>query len=85
MLRPGRTIELVEATDRGRPRRVRARVWLLSAHDTATVAGGQPEPLSVPDAFPAWVAPPTWGGGYIGSLEMRRVDPAPDPVGSAPG
>jgi hypothetical protein len=76
VLRPGRTIELVEATLTIAERPViRARAWLLSRQDTRSVAGGQPEPLPSPDGLDAWAATGTWGGGYIRSLEMR---PLPD-------
>ena len=74
VLRPGRTIELVEATltVAGRPV-VRARGWLLSRQDTRAVAGGQAGPLPPPDGVDAWAATTTWGGGYIRSLEMRPL------------
>lgn len=79
VVRPGRTIALVEAalSVDGRVA-VRARVWLLGPTDTAAVAGGQPEPLPGPDAFPAWDNASAWGGGYIDSLQAR-VDPASGP------
>lgn len=74
VLRPGRTIELVEATMvvGGRPV-VRARAWLLSRQDTSSVAGGQPAPLPAPDGLPAWSGRTGWPGGYIRSLEAREV------------
>ena len=45
VVRPGRTIELLEAVAdaRGRPF-VRARAWRLQREDTAEVAGGEPVP-----------------------------------------
>src|SRR5690349_10037584 len=52
VVRPGRTIELLEAVvvARSRPA-VRARVWRMVQSDTAAVAGGQaaalPDPASV--------------------------------------
>ncbi|MDA3646892.1 thioesterase family protein [Saccharopolyspora indica] len=78
-LRPGRTIELVEATAiiGGRPV-VRARAWFLSAQDTSTVAGGAPEALPHPDALEPWPMSSLWSGGFIASLEARTVgDPQP--------
>ncbi len=49
-IRPGRTIELIEATAStgGRPV-VRATAWRLSRQDTTEVAGGEPSPLPSPD------------------------------------
>ncbi|GAA2785444.1 thioesterase family protein [Saccharopolyspora taberi] len=78
--RPGRTIELVEATAviGGRPV-VRARVWLLSVQDTSSVAGGEADPLVFPEEELATGSMTSrWGGGYIASLEFRPVgEPLP--------
>ncbi|HET9871236.1 MAG TPA: thioesterase family protein [Propionibacteriaceae bacterium] len=80
VVRPGRTIELVEATMvvDNRPV-VRARAWLLSRQDTTEVAGGQPAPLPGPDTMPPCQPTDVWGGGYIHSLQMRLAP------GAAPG
>ncbi|MEV7231430.1 thioesterase family protein [Polymorphospora sp. NPDC051019] len=78
-VRPGRTIELVEATVVAKDRpAVRARVWRLSAHDTSSVAGGQGERLPSPDDLARWAMSETWSGGYISSLDVRPVG-APTP------
>lgn len=77
IIRPGRTIELIEATmsiDR-RPT-IRARVWRLATSDTATVSGGAPEPLAAPDGLERWAASDQWRGGYIRSLEIRPLPAA---------
>lgn len=80
VLRPGRTIELVEAVlvindvDV-----VRATGWRMSVQDTAAVAGGYPDRLPHPDTLPRWDATRVWAGGYIASLEVRSVP------GSQPG
>jgi acyl-CoA thioesterase len=79
VVRPGRTIELLEAvaTCAGRPA-VRARAWRLSRQDTAEVAGGYPEPLPLPDGFPSRPLSSVWPGGYIASLDVRPVgEPRP--------
>jgi Thioesterase-like superfamily len=71
-IRPGRTIELVEATlVAGHRPVVRARAWRIAQGDTTEVAGGIPEPLSPPDSFTPWDGRSVWSGGYIASLEMR--------------
>lgn len=72
--RPGRTIELMEATVviAGRPV-VKARVWLLAAQDTSTVAGGEPDPLPPPDSLESWPMSSLWPGGYIESLDVRPI------------
>lgn len=80
-IRPGRSIELVEATlttgDSDRPA-IRARAWRLQTSDTAQVAGGAPAPLpghDDPTAVPAWrERSEVWPGGYIAALEIRRAE-----------
>ena len=72
-VRPGRTIELVEATlvAGGRPV-VRATAWRLASQDSSDVGGGHPDPLPAPDSLPVWDGAATWGGGgFISSLEGR--------------
>ncbi len=70
--RPGRTIELVEAamTVGGRTV-VRAQGWRLARHDTAHVAGGQPEPMTPPEQWGPWAGSEIWTGGYFDSLQFR--------------
>ncbi|WP_153392953.1 thioesterase family protein [Ornithinicoccus halotolerans] len=74
-LRPGRTIELVEATasTQGRPV-VRARAWRLARQDTSAVAALEDEPMPHPEEVPPWQdMEEVWSGGYISSLEFRAV------------
>ncbi|MFD5451762.1 thioesterase family protein [Streptomyces sp. NPDC003470] len=75
-LRPGRTIELVEAVVRiaGRPV-VRARAWLLGAGDTTAVAGGGAAPLAPPHTLESWPMSSAWPGGYVASLDVRPQGP----------
>ncbi|MEU8956566.1 thioesterase family protein [Streptomyces sp. NPDC048518] len=78
-LRPGRTIELVEAVAliAGRPV-VRARAWLLAAGDTTAVAGGGADPLPAPETLAPWAMDAVWPGGYVASVDVRPVG-APRP------
>lgn len=80
LVRPGRTVELWEATVSagGRPV-VLARAWRLGRSDTAAVAGGAPDPLPPPEDLPAWQPGGVWIGGYIVSVEVKVVP------GSVPG
>ena len=73
-IRPGRTIELIEATAStgGRPV-VRATAWRLSRQDTTEVAGGEPPPLPSPDDCVPWRPSEIWPGGYIASIELRHT------------
>lgn len=75
-IRPGRTIELVEAVVRiaGRPV-VRARAWYLTAVDTAAVAGGPDDRLAPPESLAPWRMSEDWPGGYIASVDVRPVGP----------
>jgi len=75
-IRPGRTIELVEATVTiaGRTA-VLARAWFIATADTVAVAGGEPAPLPQPDACEPWAMSEGWPGGYVASLEVRVVAP----------
>ncbi|MEI4279227.1 thioesterase family protein [Klenkia terrae] len=77
-VRPGRTIELVEATVTWAGRDVvRARAWRLAGADTAEVASSAEPALPARDELPAWDMSVGWPGGYIASLELRHRDVAP--------
>jgi hypothetical protein len=75
-IRPGRTIELVEAVAliAGRPV-VRARAWLLADHDTTEVAGDAADALTSPEALTPSPLTSVWPGGYIASLDVRPLAP----------
>ncbi|HST48504.1 thioesterase family protein [Jatrophihabitans sp.] len=74
VLRPGRTIELVEATlaHAGRVA-VTLRAWLLQPRDTAGLQGSALVPIPAPDELPVWDATTMWPGGFIASVEVRRA------------
>lgn len=73
-LRPGRTIELVEATASAGGRDVvRATAWRLAVTDTAAAAGVEHQPLPGPDLAGPWQGMAHWGGGFIRSLEFREL------------
>ncbi|MER5881928.1 thioesterase family protein [Streptomyces sp. NPDC001910] len=75
-IRPGRTIELLEAVVRIADRPVvRARAWFLATADTSAVAGGAGDPLPHPDALATWPMSEVWPGGYIASLDVRPLAP----------
>ena len=72
-LRPGRTIELLEAVASvGGRDVVRAQAWRLATQDTSAVAGGLPRALPPREACAPFGATATWPGGYIRSLEALR-------------
>ncbi|MGO1182370.1 MAG: thioesterase family protein [Micrococcaceae bacterium] len=73
VIRPGRTIELVEAqlSSRGRVQ-VIARAWFLAGYDTAALAGSPfPEITPLEDSEP-WDPTTVWPGDFIAGLEIRR-------------
>ncbi|MFJ9608045.1 thioesterase family protein [Kitasatospora sp. NPDC101176] len=72
-IRPGRTVELLEAVVviGDRPV-VRARAWLLAASDTAAVAATAQERMAPPEECEPWAMDGEWDGGYVSSIEVRR-------------
>lgn len=73
VVRPGRTIELVEARlgHAGRDV-VRLRAWLLRPGETSHLAGSAFAALPSPDQTPVWDGTSLWPGGFIGSVDVRR-------------
>ncbi|MQY21993.1 thioesterase family protein [Nocardia macrotermitis] len=75
-IRPGRTIELMQATVTiGGRETVTARAWYMQSQDTAAVAGGEPDRLPAPESLDSWPLTSVWPGGYIASLDTRPVAP----------
>lgn len=74
-IRPGRTIELIEADMLiGGRSVVRCRAWCLGSGDTSAVAGGEAEPLPHPDTVKPWPMTSVWSGGYIAMLDVRATE-----------
>ncbi|TQL48201.1 thioesterase superfamily protein [Homoserinimonas aerilata] len=73
LLRPGRTIELVQAemVADGRTA-VRATAWRLQRSDTSAVAAIEDERMPGPDAAEP-VGMSEWPGGFIQSIEARAL------------
>ncbi len=80
MLRPGRTIELVQAelVSGGRVA-VRATAWRLQLSDTSAIEGIEDEPMSGPPESGAVATLGEWPGAYIHSIDIRTLP------GHAPG
>lgn len=74
MLRPGRTIELVQAelVSSGRTA-VRATAWRLQRSDTVAIAGIEDEPMSGPPDSAHRIELTEWPGGYIRSIDIRTL------------
>lgn len=72
LLRPGRTIELVEATMTAAGRDcIVARAWRMQTCDTSAIAGLEDAAVPGPDQFEDWNGMQQWPGGYIQSLQCR--------------
>ncbi|MET3173245.1 UNVERIFIED_ORG: hypothetical protein ABIB52_001077 [Arthrobacter sp. UYCu721] len=74
-LRPGRTIELLQAelVANGRVA-IRATAWRMITSDTAAVAAVEDTAIPAPDECKPLDGPAIWPGGYIRSLEMRVAE-----------
>ncbi|GAA2145348.1 thioesterase family protein [Nocardioides koreensis] len=73
VVRPGRTIELVEArlSHHGRDA-VLLRAWLLQARDTTHLGSSLLPPIAPPAEMTSWDPTTVWPGGFIASAEVRR-------------
>lgn len=73
VVRPGRTIELIEASMRhGERVSIRARIWRLQRSDTAAVAGIEWPALPARATMHELKISKVWAGGYIASLEAHQ-------------
>lgn len=72
VLRPGRSIELVQAEllSAGRPA-VRATAWRLAMTDTEAIAGTTTDTLPEPDDGKPWRGSEMWNSGFIRTVEFR--------------
>ncbi|MGW7686255.1 thioesterase family protein [Kribbella sp. NPDC054772] len=78
VVRPGRTVELVEATlsHNGRDA-VLLRAWLMQPGETARLAGTAFPSITPVEDMPEWDATTVWPGGFIASAEVRREQAEP--------
>jgi len=78
VVRPGRTIELVEASlsHAGRVGVV-LRAWLMTPGDTTAVAAGDLPAMPAPDEVPEWDPTAVWPGGFIAAARLRRAQERP--------
>lgn len=78
VVRPGRTIELVEAVVRhGGRTAVEMRAWLLQDVDTAELDGTPLPAMASPDTMIPWDFGEVWPGGAVRSIDTRREEIAP--------
>lgn len=75
VLRPGRTIELVEARlSHGGRDAVIARGWFMNSYNTDAIQGVALAPAAPPSEHEPWDASELWPGGFIASLTVRRTE-----------
>lgn len=73
VLRPGRSVELVEAVASQHGRDVvTLRAWLLQQRDTGALAGSRLSSIPAPQDVEPWDPTQVWPGGFIASIELRR-------------
>ncbi|MBO1268690.1 thioesterase family protein [Arthrobacter cavernae] len=74
-LRPGRTIELLQAElSAGGRVAIRATAWRMVTSDTSAVAAVEDPSMPPPDECKPWDGASVWPGGYIRSLELRMAE-----------
>ncbi|HVX08744.1 thioesterase family protein [Humibacter sp.] len=72
MLRPGRTVELVEASmSHGGRAAVTLRAWLMARHDTQALAGDAFEPMAGVDEVEDWSGFDAWPGEFVRTVDVR--------------
>jgi hypothetical protein len=82
-LRPGRTIELLQAELVANNRvAIRATAWRMITSDTAAVAAVEDAAIPAPDDCKPFDGAAIWPGGYIRSLEMRVAEGHRDGAGT---
>jgi len=78
VLRPGRTIELVQATARHGGRTiVLLRAWLAEPYDTTSIEGTDLPSMPSAAELQPWDMGTLWPGGFVSSLEIRRKELGP--------
>lgn len=72
LLRPGRTIELLEASLEAEGQTcITARAWRMQTRDTSAIAGLEDPQVTPVAQLQPWGDLKAWGEGYISTLECR--------------
>lgn len=72
IIRPGKTIELIEATLQAKGKTcIVARAWRMCIQDSQVIAGLEDQAIQQPDHYAVWEGIKRWPGGFIQSLEAR--------------
>ena len=74
VVRPGRSVELVEAVASQYGRDVvLLRAWLMKSGATASLADTPLSRMPAPEEIAPWDPTEAWPGGFIASVEVRRL------------
>lgn len=78
VIRPGRSVELVEGTlsHNGRPA-LTVRAWLLQEFETSDISGTALAPMPPHDDMPEWHPEENWPGTFVRSVHAKQVEDAP--------
>ena len=72
VLRPGKTIELIEATMVANGRAcIVARAWRMQISDTRAIAGTEDRDIKRPEELADWMGMKQWAGGFIESMQFK--------------
>lgn len=72
VIRPGKTIELLEAEMQANGRVcVVARAWRMQIQESAEIAALEDQPVLHPDSLKHWDGMQHWPGAYVKSLEVK--------------
>ena len=78
VVRPGRTIELVEATLAHNDRAaIVLRAWLIRPRDTAHLHAAALHHIAPPTDMPSWEPSTVWPGGFVASADVSREQTEP--------
>jgi hypothetical protein len=78
VLRPGRTVRLVEATlSHGQRPAVMARAWLMHPADTRALAGTTLLRMPRRDELERWDPSELWPGEFVSTVDIRRHEAEP--------
>jgi hypothetical protein len=73
-VRPGRSVELLEATASAGGREVaRATAWRVLRTAADPVPSRLPAPEGLPDEYPSMPRPRSWVDGYLSAIEWRAI------------
>ncbi|MCL6238758.1 MULTISPECIES: thioesterase family protein [Acinetobacter] len=72
VIRPGKTIELIESEMRAQGKTcIVARTWRMMTQNSQSVKGLEDADVTGPETAPIWDGIRQWPGGYIQSIEAR--------------